>query len=503
MVVAAKGSTVVKRLTVLIMSIAVGAAGLVGIAAPANADVAITLSVVNGTVGVSQTVSATVSSTTIGSPSGTVTFTAAGKSIGSQQVGGSSGSTAQVSWIPVAAGTIQVEATFVSDTSQQATDQRSVVIAKVDTVTSTSTPGTATTDSEILLTATVQSRQGQYSPSGSVSFFLLSGVLIGNANLDGGGKGTVKYQTPKTAGTVTVYAIFSGDPNANTSRSSNDSVKVSDKTSTVTLVVPQTNYVNTGVKLTAKVAPTSGTGSVEFLVNNKYLGTVKVAKGVAELTWVPNALGTFTLTANYSGGGGVDPGTATNKVTVQQQLKPDQITIDPAGTAGVWVPGTTITLSNGASVQLGVASASKLPVKLAVTGACALNGTTLTVKGAGGNCTLTASTAGGNGYAPASQTYVIVLGTGVQTATVRAPANGTYRRHTTLRLNRVAATTNIGQPITWRVTRKSSYKCRIVQKPKLFKVRLKRHGKCVVIGTSPAVPGQWTRFKVKRVYYVR
>ncbi len=261
--------------------------------------------------------------------------------------------------------------------------------------------------------------------------------------------------------------------------------------------------MNTGVVLTAKMDPSTATGTVEFFVGNASLGKSTVAKGIAVLTWVPTSTGTFTLTAKYSGSSGVDPGTATNKVTVSPQLKTDQITMDPVGSAGIWVPGSTITLSNGARVQLAVSSASRLKISLKVAGPCSLDGLTLQIMGVGAPCTLTASTAGGNGFAPVSQSYRVLPAPGAQTARILAPSSGYYKRGARLKLSRQASTTNIGNQVTWRVTKATQKRCTIYRTAKLYKVKLKKRGRCRVIGTAPSVPGQWDRFVVKRTYRAR
>ena len=475
--------------------------GVVAAAGPASAEVSVAVNVANGTIGVQQTVSATVDSSALGAPSGTVTFTANGTAIGSQPVGGTLGTKAQVAWTPASSGSVAVLATFVT-TTESTSDSQTVQIARVDTASSVSTPGTAGASSVIPVSVAVRSSRGAYIPTGGVAFFTSNGSAIGSATLDRNGRASINYTTPDSTGTVSIYAVYNGDANANSSKSANDSVKVTAQASGVSLVVPQTNYVNTGVVLLANITPTTAAGTVEFAVNGKYLGTTKVSKGSASLTWVPNALGTFVLTAKYSGGGGVASGTATNSVKVIEALKADQITVDPAGAAGAWVPNTTTVLANGADVQLNATSASGLPVALAVAGPCTLNGTLLHVNGAGGTCTLTASTKGGNGFSPASQKYGLSLGVGVQTAKVQAPPSGTYARGSKLRLSRLGAVTSVNQPIRWRVSKGSAF-CKVIAKGGYYKLKLLKRGTCRVRGTAPAIAGQWSAYLTTRTYRVR
>ena len=127
-----------------------------------------------------QPVIASVDSSAIGFPAGTVTFTANGTTFGSQPVGGSLGNTATVSWTPTAAGAPAIVAAFAaSDGSDQATATKTVTVSRVDTVTTITTPGTAATNTAVTLSALVRSRDGSYVPTGGISFFLPRGQYQG------------------------------------------------------------------------------------------------------------------------------------------------------------------------------------------------------------------------------------------------------------------------------------------------------------------------------------
>lgn len=488
---------------VLSVVISLCSMALVGFAAPASADVFVSLSVNgNGTVGVAQNVSATVSSDAVGSPTGNVIFTANGQAIGTQPVGGTLGSTAKVSWTPSNAGSITVQVEFDPVDGSSAFDSDVVQIAKVNTASSISTPGTAAASSVIALTASVRASAGSYVPTGGVTFYLNTGAAIGSTSLDGSGRGSINYTTQATVGTVYVYAVYAGDGNANTSKTATDSIRISTQASSVSLVVPQTNYVNTSVQLTAKITPTTATGTVDFSVNGKYLNTAKVANGVASVTWVPNSLGTFTISAKYSGGGGVNSGSASNSVQVIQQLKPDAITLNPVGSAGAWAPGASATLYNGASVTLSTSSASGSEVQLRIAGPCSLNGNIVKVNGAGTPCTLTASTKGGNGYAPVTQQYIIQTVAGPQTASVSAPKSGSYAKGKKLKLSALGTVTNLNQPVRWKVTKGGSY-CKVIKGGGYYKLSLVKKGKCTVKGSAPAISNQWTAYSTTRNYTVK
>lgn len=477
-------------------------AGTIALAAPASADAQVTLGGVrSGVVGVQQTLNATVNASgTIGGDVGTVTFTVNGQNVGTDSVGGADGTTASVAWTPGSAGdSVNITATF----SGGGSDTTSTSVAKVGTQASITVPGNATTSTQVSLGATVRAKVGKYVPTGSVTFYTSNGTNVGTAGLDGNGKANITYTTPATPGNVSLYVIYNGDANAEVSnRSGSDTIKVVSGQPSVSLVVAQTNYAGSPTQLTAKINPPSGTGTVSFSANNTALGNANVNNGVATITWVPASTGTFTLKAVYSGGSGVPGGTATNQVNVIQPLKPDVITINPQGSAGAWPAGSTQGLPNGATVQLGVTSASGLPVNLNVTSPCSLNGTTLTVLGVGNPCTLTATTPGGNGFAPGNQTWTIQQGVGTQTAAIQPMASGTYKKGTTLTLAPVGARTSLNKPITWKVTSGKS-NCKVVKAKGNFRVKLTAKGSCQVTGSAPGVPGQWAAYSFIADYRAR
>lgn len=485
-----------------VVAMAIGVAGLIGIAPAASAANTVTLTVLGGTVGVSQTVQATVASDAVGQPSGTVTFTANDTTIGSQAVGGTLGSTATITWVPAAAGTVSVRAAFVADDATTVTDTRSVEIAKVATTLTITSAASAVTSAAVDLTAKAAPTQGSYVPTGNVTFYLANGTSIGRAALNGNAVATVRYTTPSTAQTLTYYAVYDGDSSALTSRSADASLKVTATASSVALSVPATNYVNAPVTLTATLTPTTATGNVEFLIADKVVATAAISSGRASAVWTPTATGTYTATARFGGSSGVAAGSATARVVVATQQKKDVITVDPVGVAAPWAPGGAVNLPNGSSTPLTVTATSKNKVTLSIVGPCALNGNSVVVRGVGGTCVLTAKTSGGNGYSAVTQTYRIVPGRGTQTAKVVAPVSGTYRLGQRFRLGRLAATTNVGKQVTWQVRPKYKKNCRVYMTRKNYKIKMTRRGTCVVVGKAPAIPGQWSQFKVVRTYRI-
>ena len=488
-----------KRFIGAIAAVVIGTTGL-ALATPASADGVVNLNVRDGIVGVQQTIDAQISTSGVGG-TGTVTFTANGQTIGTDDVGPTLGYNAQVYWTPsTGGGRVNIAANF----SGGGSDSTSVNIATVSTQTDLSSPGSAATGTTITLTAQVYAKTGSYVPTGNVTFYKSSGSSIGNGNLNNQGIATLAYPLGNASGNVSFYAKYNGDSNAKASNNSTTTTtKVSSQGSSVTLIVPQTNYLNTAVPLTAAINPNTGTGTVTFTVSGKTVGTGNVSGGSASVTWVPTATGNPKVTATYSGGNGVSGSSDSKTVAVAQALKTDTISIDPVGTQGPILNGQTFVLANGASVQTVNTSASGLPVAIAVVGPCSFNtGTsTFTVLGVDGKCTIAASTSGGNGFAPGKLTFYISTTTGTQTATVAAPKSGSYKSGKTLTLAKAGTVTNLNQTITWKVKSGGSY-CKISKSKGAVYLKLVKKGKCTVTGTAPAVGTQWAAYSTTRNYTV-
>ena len=488
-----------KRLASALTALVMLGAG-VALAAPATAAANVSLTARNGTVGVTQTIDAQVQTTGIGGE-GTVTFTVGSTTIGTDTVGPTQGYNAQVNWTPAAAGRQNVTATF----SGGGSDATSVSIAQVATTTAITSPGSAAGGSVITLTAQVRTRVGSYVPTGAVKFYLASGSNIGSGSLNGLAVASMNYQVPSANGTVTFYAVYQGDSNAeNSAPSPTTSTRVSAQGSSVSLGVAQTNYVNSAVPLVANIAPTSGTGTVTFSVDGRTVGTANVANGTASVTWVPTSLGNPRVTATYSGGNSVTGSSDSKTVAVIQPLKPDVITIDPAGAQGPILNNAVFVMPNGAATQVGLASSSGQPVTITVVGPCAWNAatSTLSVQGVGGNCTITATTPGGNGYSPGRLVFSVSTSVGAQTATVAAPKSGTYAKGKKLTLAKAGTVTNLNKAIAWKVTKGGAY-CKVSLSKGATYLKLVKKGKCSVTGSAPAIAGQWSAYSTSRNYTVK
>lgn len=489
-------------LAALLACIAVIAATLIVVAPAASAAVTVNLTVGSGTVGVVQTVKASLSSGMIGTPAGQMSFFVAGSEIASAPIGGSDGSSVTANWMPTKAGSNTMQARFTPiDGSAPSSTNRTVQISKIGTKTTISVPATAENGAHVQVSASVKVSRGEYVPTGTVTFKLSTGATIGKAALDGAGNASTNAPLPGNSTRVGIVAVYSGDAGATGSNSSAGYVKVSVGATSLKLDVPETVPLGSPVTMTVTITPASARGKVGFKINGVTMATVTVVNASAAFTWTAKKPGTYRVLAEYSGSGSVKPGNANGKFRVVQVLKPDQITVTPEGSPSAWVPGSVATLTNGADVKLIAVASSGAPVTLAVAGPCALADNVLHVNGVGGSCQLTATSAGGNAYAAASVAYAVATAAGAQTASVEPAADGSYAKGKTLKLAPVPTVTNVGQPIIWYVDQGPKI-CKIVRKGGWFQAKLKKAGACTVMGVSPGISDQWSEFRITRYYTV-
>jgi hypothetical protein len=170
-------------------------------------------------------------------------------------------------------------------------------------------PGSLTFGQSTTLTATVTGpAPGPNNPvtPGSVTFFN-GPTPIGTATLNPNGTATITF-TPPSAGTFMLGAAYSGNTNYPTSTSPAVPLQVARITTTTTLTA-SANDIRFGqpLTLTARVSPVpnlpaGSPGTVTFLNGSTPLATIAPdANGVATLSFTPQARGTLSLSAQYSG----------------------------------------------------------------------------------------------------------------------------------------------------------------------------------------------------------
>lgn len=166
-------------------------------------------------------------------------------------------------------------------------------------------------------TATTLSAAVTRGANGNPVDFYSGATKIGSGTLSGG---TATYVwTPTTRGTQSITARFVATDKANGSTSTPRNVIVTqpDAVSTTVIATISGAQVGTATDLKATVSPSTGGGSVTFLLNGTTLAVLPVsAAGVASYSWTPQTAGSHEIIADYSGGSGVEGSNAVRTVVV-------------------------------------------------------------------------------------------------------------------------------------------------------------------------------------------
>jgi hypothetical protein len=208
-----------------------------------------------------------------------------------------------------------------------------VVVSPIATTTALSSwPNPSGLGKPVTLTATVTKSSGSGTPTGTVSFYYCATAAcsgtpdsLGSGTLNPSAKATlVTWSLP--AGTDSLYAVYAGDTNFETSTSPVISELVTAPIATTTVLTSSPNPSGLGkpVTLTATVTKSSGsgtpTGTVSFYLGtpsgtHSFLGTGTMASGKATLTTSLLPAGTDSLYAVY--GGDTNFATSTSPVISQ------------------------------------------------------------------------------------------------------------------------------------------------------------------------------------------
>ncbi len=280
----------------------------------ADTSTTVTSSVNPSVFGQSVTFTATVSAVAPGSgtPTGTVTFLDGGSPIGTGTLSGGI-ATFTTSGLAVGNHTITTsyggDGNFNGNTGSLTGNPQ--VVNKADTSTTvTSSVNPSVFGQPVTFTATVSAvAPGVGTPTGTVTF-LDGGSPIGTGTLSGG---IATFTTSALAvGNHTITTSYGGDGNFNGSTGSltgNPQVVNKDNTTTtITANTPNPSKVNQAVTISATVtanAPGAGTpsGSVQVSDGVGELCTITLSSGSGSCSLTPQAAGTDTLTAIYSGDG--------------------------------------------------------------------------------------------------------------------------------------------------------------------------------------------------------
>lgn len=475
--------------------------GAVGFAA-APAQAASATGYGNGTVGVTQTITALSIC-----PSAQLAFTATysnGVTVSAPVVYADINGNATIYWAPTIFGQI-TQATIGSTCSPVYLGGAN--IGQTLTTTTISTPNNAQVGVGTKIMVTVQSNSpSAYSPTGQVVVKDVNGATLQTMGLTpgpGNGQGYAYYWwTPATSGTYTFKATYSGDANAGLSDSPQDFVIATPNGTPITLTHPTTMTTGIPQTLIATVYPSTVQGSAGFTLNgNPISASVPLVNGVATFQWTPTAAGAFTLGANYTTNQGASGSTSGAITVVTGPASSDVITVTPAG-GSTWAPNGTYVLGASSTTNFNVSTLSGAKVSLNDSGPCTSPGLSVVTPASTGSCVLSFVSAGGNGYAPITQNYTVTVGLGQQTATLAAPQSGKVNVGKTLTLESpTQSDTNAGQNITWKITAGKNKVCSLVfPNSGAVKLKIKKKGTCTVVGSAPGVPNVWAAYSVTRSY---
>jgi hypothetical protein len=273
----------------------------------AGTSTSISSSVNPSTYGQSVIFTARVTSTTIGTPQGSVILRNGGATLGVAILNGSGVATFAISALN--AGSYSITASY--DGSANYNISRSPTLAQTvnkagTTTTLAGSPNPSAFDQSVTFTATVKSVTSGI-PGGTVTF-TDRGVTLGSGTLNSSGVTTL-VTSSLALGTHSIVAAYGGGNNFNTGASSTLTQTVNKANTTTTMVSsPNPSSLFQTITVTATVkCPTGGTpqGSVTFKDGTTVLGTITLnSSGVATLTISTLNVGSHSLTASYGGSTG-------------------------------------------------------------------------------------------------------------------------------------------------------------------------------------------------------
>jgi len=290
-----------------------------GGAAPAATTTVVTSSLNPSTVGTSVTFTASVSSTVVGTITGTVTFKDGTTTLGTGTV---SAGTTTFSTSSLTQGSHSITAVYGGDTNfatSTSTAVSQVVNASTKAATTTvvtSSKNPSTTGQSITFTATVSSSTAG-AISGSVTF-LDGATTLGTGPVGTGGVATFTT-TSLTAASHSITAVYGGDTNfaGSTSPALTQVVNAGAKAATTTALTSAPNPSTNGQSVTFTATTTSTTvgtitGTTTFLDGATTLGTGPVGtNGVAAFSITSLSTATHSITAQYAGDGNFSASTST------------------------------------------------------------------------------------------------------------------------------------------------------------------------------------------------
>ena len=294
-----------------------------------------TLTVNPTTAALGQTVTLT-AAVTPASAAGTVTFLDGATTLSTQNLSGGSASYTTSS---LAAGSHSLTASYNGSSAVAASVSAAVTLTIARTATAitlTAAPSSAELGQPVVLTAAVTPAAA----SGTVTFRDGS-ATIGTGTL---ANGKATFTTSSLGlGTHLLAADYEGNSTYNPSSSSQATLVVGKRTTTLTLAAaPSSTVPGQQVLLTATISPAAAGGTVTFRDGNSVIGTGTLQNGTATFRTSTLASGNHTVTASYPGDTSYAASTA-DSVTVSVGLPGTLLTL--AATPGSAPYGQSVTLT--------------------------------------------------------------------------------------------------------------------------------------------------------------
>jgi MYXO-CTERM domain-containing protein len=363
-----------------------------------------------------------------GTPSGMVTFSVDGSSVGIGTL--NSGGQATLTITSLAVGGHDVIATYGGDGNFAASASPPIVQAVgllLSSVVLTSAPNPQTVGGSVTFTATVS---GSGTPTGSVSFYDGGATLLGSATLSAAGQ-AVFSTSDLTVGNHSITASYGGDTNFIASTSAPALAQVISQASvTVTLVSPGTSNLGDAVLFNVTVSSAAGgtpSGTVTFTDAGTTLGTTTLGSaGTGTFTDAALGAGPHTITAVYGGDVNHAGGSGTAMQVVSPFATATALTssVHPsvfgqATTLTATVTATGATPTGSVVFKDGTLSLGTGPVQLSATGVATLSVSGLTA----GSHTLTAEYTGPSKFSPSVSPAAIQVVAQAATTTVVATSS--------------------------------------------------------------------------------
>lgn len=394
-----------------------------------KASVTVALTGASSTIGYGSSLAVQVSVKNSGGapPAGTVTFYDGAHPAGTATL---QSGTAAFTFTGLAGGAHSLTASYAGDANNNSGNsaaQSVTVNPAATTLTLAASATSVSASSSVTLSATVSHSVGSAAPTGSVTFY--DGVTaLGSATPNASGTATLATSS-LSGGAHTITASYAGDANYAASRAGSVTVTVAALTATTTTVTSSAAGAAFGTPLTftAAVVHASGsavpTGKITFFDGTSMLGTSSLASsGSATITLSTLAIGSHSITAQYSGDANYASSTTTAALTVTVTAVSTTTALTVSSSTVVTGSSVTFTVTVGAAsgTPAGTVTLNDGTTQLAAITLANGAGTFSTSALAIGAHAITASYAGGGAFAPSLSSAVNVVVTGTPSFSVTA-----------------------------------------------------------------------------------